>query len=532
MSVKDKIFSRNKALNDLENQAYFEVLFESSPEAVVVINDDIKISRVNSAFTRIFGFSAEEAIGRFVDDLIVPEELYDEGRNITMLTQQGDHTGVETRRLRKDGTLVDVSILAMPIMLDDRQLGSFAIYRDITDKKQAEDQKKKLREQLIRAERMESLGLLAGGVAHDLNNILGPLVGYPEILKLKLPQDSPLISQVDKILDSALRAAEIVQDLLTLARRGRYDMNILDFNQVVGSYLESPDFNAIKDKYSEIKLVYNPDSGIPNICGSSPHLSKIVMNLIINAMDAMPYGGTLTVKTEYREIEKLKGGFDNIEKGKYVILSVSDTGVGIEPKNMKRLFEPFYSKKEMGRSSGSGLGLAIVYGVVKDHNGYIDVISEADRGSEFIVYIPVTDENARGEITQPPQLDIRGRETVLIVDDLEELRDLTSSILGNLGYNTVTVPNGQEAIDHLKCNKVDVIVLDMILEDRFDGLETYREIVKIAPDIPTIIVSGYSETDRVKEALRLGVYEFMKKPFTLQKLGKVIREAIDQKIKK
>jgi CheY-like chemotaxis protein len=247
------------------------------------------------------------------------------------------------------------------------------------------------------------------------------------------------------------------------------------------------------------------------------------MNLVLNAYDAMPHGGVLVVKTECRHIDKLISGFDNIEKGRYVIITVSDTGIGIEKKDFRRLFEPFYTKKEMGKS-GSGLGLAIVYGVVKDHNGYVDVQSEVNQGSNFIIYLPATDDIVAGEKTAP--IDIRGKERILVVDDIAEQRELAAAILSSLGYKVETAPNGHEAVKMLITNSADVVVLDMIMEPGFDGLDTYREILKTSPGQKAIITSGFSETDRVVEAERLGVGKYIRKPYTMQKLGKAIREVL------
>jgi len=340
---------------------------------------------------------------------------------------------------------------------------------------------------------------------------------------MKLPADSSIRSNILKIENSAQRAAEVVQDLLTMARRGRYDMVPIDLNEVINSYLQSPDFSIVKSKSPNVKLNIELDKRSPRVHGSSPHLSKVIMNLIINAFDAMPHGGQLTITSKCQEIEKLISGYDNIEKGRYVTLTISDTGIGINKKDYKRLFEPFYTKKEMGKS-GSGLGLAIVYGVIKDHNGYIDVQSEVNRGSEFVMYLPEAKVNAVK--TKEKIIDIRGSEKILIVDDLEEQRELAASVLSSLGYDVNVAANGREAVGYLKSHSADVIVLDMIMEDDFDGLDTYLEILKNDSNQKAIIASGFSETDRVKEAMKIGVGKYIRKPYTMQIIGKAIREVL------
>lgn len=398
--------------------------------------------------------------------------------------------------------------------------------QDISERRKFEEQKKVLQEQLTRAERMESLGVLAGGVAHDLNNILGPLVAYPEIIKMKLPADSPVQAEITKMEKSAERAAEVVQDLLTMARRGRYDMIPLNFNEVLNSYLQSTDFINLEAKYPDIKMQALPGTSLPPIHGSHAHLYKVIMNLVLNAYEATVNKGIVCIKTECRHVEKLTSGFANIENGDYVIVTVSDTGLGIKKEDLKHLFEPFYSKKKMG-SSGSGLGLAIVYGVIKDHSGYIDVKSEVDKGTEFIIYLPVAGVVDGAEAKAEVIVDIRGGESVLVVDDLEDQRELAVSVLSSLGYNVQVVASGSEAVAHLKHNNADIVILDMIMEEDFDGLRTYEEIIKFKPGQKAIIASGFSETDRVKRAENLGVGKYLRKPYTMQILGKAIREVLD-----
>jgi signal transduction histidine kinase/DNA-binding response OmpR family regulator len=405
--------------------------------------------------------------------------------------------------------------------------GYITIYgQDVTERKSAELQRKILQEQLARAERMESLGILAGGVAHDLNNILGPLVAYPEIIKMKLPPDSKIRDEITKIEKSAQTASEVVQDLLTMARRGRYEMLPVNLNDVINSYLQSTDFLDLSQRYPDVELNTSLQDDLPVIHGSVPHLYKVILNLMLNSYEAMTGGGRMTIKTECRSIDRLSSGFANIEIGRYVIMTISDTGHGISRTDLKHLFEPFYTKKKMG-TSGSGLGLAIVYGVIKDHNGYIDVKSELGRGTDFIAYFPIAVGCSSGREEKEAMLDTRGTEKVLVIDDLEDQRELAASVLSSLGYTVDTAASGQEAVEYLKQKDADILLLDMIMEDGFDGLQTYQEIIKFKPGQKAIIASGFSETERVKEAERLGVGKYIRKPYTMQILGKAIREVME-----
>ncbi|MEW5796136.1 MAG: ATP-binding protein [Candidatus Zixiibacteriota bacterium] len=390
----------------------------------------------------------------------------------------------------------------------------------VIERKGADEQQRHLREELDRAERMKSIGVLAGGVAHDLNNMLGPLVGYPELILLKLPQDSPIRKHVQRIGTAANEAASVVQDLLTLARRGRYEMVPIDLNAVVEGYLDTPGFAKLRETRGSVTFSAGLDPGIGKIMGSAPHLSKVIMNLVVNAFDAMPHGGSLTISTRRQHLDRLLSGYEDVQHGDYAVLSVQDTGTGIDPADIDKIFEPYYSKKKMG-SSGSGLGLSVVYGVVKDHNGYYDVISEVGKGTEFIMYLPITavGEEARKECAP----EIRGAERVLVVDDDDNQREMASELLGSLGYLVACAANGHEALAVLRRESFDIVVLDMIMEKDFDGLDTYREIIQFRQGQKVIVVSGFSSTERVEEMQKLGAGQYVKKPYTLQTLGAAIR---------
>ncbi len=499
-------------------------LIETMPNGMLIIDIDYNIKFANPIACEMYGYSLSEILDMNFSKLVCQDSL-----GIFMEQMQKRRNGeggeYEIQITRGDGEKRTIMIVGAPLRDQSNAFcGAIGICSDVTEIRRSEIERQELREKLARAQRMESLGVLAGGVAHDLNNILGPLVAYPELIRMKLPTESPIINQITKIESSAQRAAEVVQDLLSMARRGRYEMRPICLNKVVESYIQSPDFFDLKMRFPGVSLNLELSDDRRLVFGSELHLYKVVMNLVLNAMDAMQNGGALTIKTECRQIDKLIGGYDNIEAGYYNILTVSDTGVGIETKDYKRLFEPFYTKKEMGKS-GSGLGLAIVYGVVKDHNGYIDVRSQTDHGSDFIVYIPATSEIAVEDTPEPSS--IKGNERILIVDDIPEQRELAVTILGSLGYNAECVPDGHAAVEYLKTGTVDVVVLDMIMEPGFDGLDTYREILKIHPGQKAIITSGFSETDRVKEAEKLGVGKYIRKPYTMQKLGKAIRETLD-----
>jgi CheY-like chemotaxis protein len=372
---------------------------------------------------------------------------------------------------------------------------------------------------------MESLGVLAGGVAHDLNNLLGPMMAYPDLILRDLPEDSPLREDVRQIKLAAQRSAAMVQDLLTLARRGIYRTAPLNLNVVVNEYLRSPAYLELVRAYPRVTVDVDLAGDLMNVMGSPVHLSKVIMNLVTNAFEAMPDGGALTIGTSCVTLDEPMTGYEQIEPGDYVALQVSDTGVGIEQGDVGHIFEPFYTKKQMGRS-GSGLGLAVVYGVAHDHKARIDLQTEVGVGSTFSVYFPVVRDTPLLGAEQDD--DYGGSESVLVVDDMREQRDVATRLLSSLGYRVTAVNSGRAALDRLKSQRPDIVVLDMILGEELDGLDTYREIARLYPGQRAIIASGFSETKRVKEAQSLGVGQFVRKPYTLSTLGKAVRSELDR----
>ncbi|MFQ5607134.1 MAG: ATP-binding protein [Candidatus Zixiibacteriota bacterium] len=373
---------------------------------------------------------------------------------------------------------------------------------------------------------MESIGSLAGGVAHDLNNMLGPLVAYPDMIVKHLPEDNPARRLVQRIGKTANEAADVIQDLLTLAGRGKYELRPTNLNDAISGYLISPSFIGLSEGHESVRVTTQLDESISKISGSPTHLMKIVMNLVVNAFQAMPNGGELSIGTSQKRLDRLNGGYEGIIPGKYVLLRIRDTGKGIRSDQLSRIFEPYYTTKEMG-VGGSGLGLSVVYGIVKDHHGYYDVFSTAGDGTEFVLYFPVTELTERVPYVRDGKLD--GTETILVVDDNEEQRELATICLASLGYSVESVCGGREAIEFLSKKEVDLVVLDMIMEEGFDGLDTFLELRKLRPEQKFVIASGYSETERVQRMQELGAGAYIRKPYALETLGEAIREELDKK---
>ena len=509
-----------------QSERKYRNLVETINEGLGIVDLDENILFVNSMASEIFGYSREELIGMNLRQLTLESDIGKLERE-TEKRKTGQSSRYEHSIKKKDGQIRRLFLSVSPFYGDNGDIiGATGVFSDITDSIKASQEKKKLQEQLDRAQRMESLGVLAGGVAHDLNNILGPLVAYPEIILMKLPPGSPAQRQIQMMGKAARDAAEVIQDLLTLARRGRYEMNTIDLNEVVEAYLASANLDELKTNNPRVIIEEKLDPNIGKIKGSVPHLLKVIMNLVVNAYDAMPNGGRLTLETTQTYAEKLAGGYADITKGQYIIFRVKDNGIGIEDKYLKHIFEPYYSRKAMG-SSGTGLGLSVVYGIIKDHKGYYDVSSRVGEGTDFALYFPVSDQEQH--LAPLNDSDYSGCESVLVVDDVEEQRIIASELLLGLGYKVNTATNGHEAVEYLSDQSVDLVVLDMIMEKDFDGLDTYNKIIESYPGQKAIIVSGFSATDRVNKALNLGVGQYIKKPYTLQQLGKAVREELDRK---
>jgi two-component system, cell cycle sensor histidine kinase and response regulator CckA len=285
-------------------------------------------------------------------------------------------------------------------------------------------------------------------------------------------------------------------------------------------------FEKIKDYHPRVSFRTECDKNLLNIKGSSVHLEKTLMNLVSNAAESISGHGEVTIRTESRYLDKTIRGYDEVKEGDYAILIVSDTGMGIPAEHREKIFEPFYTKKTMGRS-GTGLGLAIVWGTVKDHNGYIDLRTEVGEGSTFTLYFPVTREELIAQQQKVPMERYMGNgESVLVVDDIAEQRDVASRLLTRLGYKVHVVSSGEEAVEYLKGNKSDILVLDMIMAPGIDGLETYQRVLEINPKQKAILVSGFSETERVREAQRLGAGAYVRKPYVMEKIGVAIRDEL------
>ncbi len=523
--LQETIIELKKAETALKNnETLLRATLESTADGLLVVGGDGQILSKNKRFGDmwqiphdILNSNDDEKLINFVlSQLEDPQIFLAKVKNL----YKSDRNDFDILEFQ-DGRVFER--YSEPLMVDGDIAGRVWSFRDVTERKKAQIERDRLQSKLQQAQKMKAIGTLAGGVAHDLNNILSGIVSYPELLLMDLPPESPLRNSIKTIHESGKKAAAIVQDLLTLARRGVSISEVVNLNDIISEYLISPEFNKLQTFHPSVKIKVCLDSSLLNIKGSPVHLSKTVMNLVSNAAEAMPEGGTINLRTENKYIDQPLSGYDDVHEGDYILFAVSDSGVGIPVEEIHRVFEPFFTKKVMGRS-GTGLGMTVVWGAVKDHKGYIQVESELQKGTTIKIYLPIT-RKEKAEDRKLKQLDelMGNGESILVIDDVKEQREIASKILSQLGYSVTVASSGEEAVQLMGNATADLLVLDMIMPPGIDGLETYERIVSKHPDQKAIIVSGFSETKRVKKTQKLGAGTYVRKPYTIESIGTAVK---------
>ncbi len=533
--LKAEIAERRRSEKALgESEAKYRLFAENIHDVIFTLDMEMNYTYISPVVARIQGWTPRELIGNSVAAVLPEKSLELAAQTLQAELAVGEATGnynrpmvLEIELLHKDGSTVWSEITAK-LLLDEKNqpVAILGVCRNITERVKAHREQEALQEQLARSKKMEALGLLAGGVAHDLNNVLSGIVSYPDLLLLDMDDDNPLKQPIQTIRGSGQKAADIVQDLLTLARRGVVTADMVNFNTIIEEYLQSPEHKKMMTLNHAVIIRTELESDLPNIAGSPVHLKKTLMNLLSNATEAQPDGGVITITTQSCYLDRPVKNYDRVDAGEYVTVTVKDQGEGITAVDLPRIFEPFYTKKVMGRS-GTGLGMAVVWGTIQDHRGYIDVQSTPGKGSCFTLYFPMTRETPGDDDTPPPVEQYKGNgETILLVDDVKEQRTIARLMLERLNYRVTAVPSGEKAIAYVRENAVDLLVLDMIMDPGIDGLDTYRAILTLRPDLKAVIASGYAETGRVKKALSLGAGPYVKKPYSLEKIGLAVRQAL------
>jgi PAS domain S-box-containing protein len=489
-------------------------------EATYWMRRDGSLIYVNDRVCEALGYSRGELLSMKIQE-INPEfpaerwaQHWDELRNRRIFSAESTHRA-------KDGRLIPIEFTANYIEFDGKEYN--CVYaRDITNRKRAEEESLRLQAQLIKAQKMEAIGHLAGGIAHDFNNLLTGILGYATLLSLKEGIDPEVSKAAGIIQRSAERASLLTAQLLGFAEQGKNLTVPVELGRVIASVTGV--LERTKDPRIRIVTSLRPDGGC--VLGDPSQLDQVVMNLAINACDAMPLGGQLKITTEPATLdEAFCREREWMSPGKYLLLSVSDTGVGISPENLERIFSPFFTTKAPGK--GTGLGLSMVFGIVKNHGGCIDVRSEAGAGSVFRVFLP---ESPAGAVKEEVAMDRtlpRGRGKILLVDDQESVREVAKDMLEALGYEVITAADGLEGISRYRdlWREIDLVVLDMVMPNMSGG-DCFRRMKEINPKARVVLSSGYSMDGTIQDVMKEGILAFIQKPFRMEELSRVVGTAV------
>jgi len=515
-----------RAQEELEESRnrYFE-LYDLAPVGYFTLDLNGLIIEANFTFANILGVERHFLIKKLFSHFVAPDSqnIYYIHHEQTLETKIKQIC--EFKLKKKDGSLLYGQMTSIAILDTDGNVNQIrATITDITAQKQAKEKEEKLKEQLLQSQKMESIRTLTGRIAHDFNNLLMAIQGHVDLFFLDVDSNKPNYEYLEDIEQHVKNGAELAKQLVNFARKGKYEVNTTDINQLIDKGIE------MFDKTKKAITIYKKCSDdLETVEVDQSQIEQAFLNLYINAGQAMPDGGKLYIETQNVNIDKtyVKDKEFNIKPGKYVKISVTDTGVGMDKETERKIFEPFFTTKDTGE--GIGLGLASSYGIVKNHGGFIDVYSEKGKGTTFNIYLPVSEKNYIKEADKTECVKKTGTETILLVDDEKIIRNITEKMLNKLGYQVLTAANGLNAVEIYKNNKdkTDMVILDMIMPE-MGGSETYDELKKINPDIKVLLASGYSIDEDVSNILERGCNGFIQKPFSLNKLLQKIRDILGE----
>ena len=488
-------------------------LFRDLRDGLVVFDGQGRVLGLNRAAEKIFATTCEAATEGYLSSLFAGASLPKPSLPLQAVEQIESESGVTYEMQISAHIEGDSSIYA-------------CLIRDMTRELQAADLEAKeteLRGRLFQAnaQKMESLSIMAGGIAHDLNNMLAPIMGIPQLLRMDLPPDSPMLKDIAVIEKAAKDAHSLIQDMATISSQGEYELTPIQLDQMLEEFISGGAFKALYNSFPGVKLRQAFNSRPVRVEGSIRHLQRVVLNLVHNAFEASDEEGEIVIGTAIERTDNPVPRHDSIVTGEYVVLSIRDQGIGIKPEHLEKIWDPFYTKRRRG--TGTGLGLAIVYGIVKDMNGFIEVDSECNKGTTFRLYFPVLQKVEDTPATET----IFGQETVLVVDDVLQQRKLSQRVLSRLGYNVVCVSSGEEALDALGKNPIHAMQLDMNLDADYDGLDLFEIIHGRYPELPVLIVSGVNDSERIEQAIDLGAAGHVSKPYTRDQIGRSLRQALN-----
>lgn len=518
------VTERNRAVRDLKaSEERYRTLFESESDAILLVDvETLQLLDCNQAALELYGYERDELLALHALD------LSEEPGSTAELIHAIENTARYPQRLhrKKDGTIFPVEITAKIFEWRERRCLLAAI-RDITERIQAEEQRQKLESQLIHVQKMESVGRLAGGIAHDFNNMLTPILGYSELLRDDLPTEDPRQASVIQILQAAERSRDLVRQLLAFARRQTLEMKPLDLNRVITGFEKM----LRRTLHENINLELHLASGLGLIRADVGQVEQVILNLAVNAQDAMPQGGDIFVETsETVQDDEYAASHDGASAGPHVVLTVSDTGVGMTREVMEKIFEPFFTTK--GEGKGVGLGLSTVYGIVRQHGGHVAVYSEPGYGTRFRICFPRIGAAEEHEPVSVEQEQLpTGTETLLLVEDQEQVRTLAESLLLRFGYKVLPAGSIAQARDVLSTygGEIHLLITDVILPDG-NGKELYEQFATLRPNLRVLYMSGYtSDVISHHGVLPEGV-QFIQKPFNLKGFAQKVREVLETRL--
>jgi PAS domain S-box-containing protein len=496
----------------------YRTILESIEEGYFETDLEGNITFFSDPFGKILGYSRNELMGTNTSKYTSPETTKKMDQICARIKETGMPENVTDYVVtRNDGNGVTLE-LSFALMKDHEEhpIGFRGVLRDVSERKKAEEEKRKLENQLQQAQKMESIGTLAGGIAHDFNNILMGIQGNASLMLLKIEASHPNYEKIKNVEKYVQNGTELTKQLLGFARRGKYHVKASDINEIIEK--SATMFGRTK---KEIRLNMDLAHEIWTVEVDRGQIEQALLNLYVNAWQAMPEGGDLFLETEnvFLNWSYLKPY--KVEPGKYVKITVADTGVGIDKETRERIFEPFFTTKEMGR--GTGLGLASVYGIIKNHGGYINVYSEKDQGTTFSIYLPASEK----KIVEEKEVAVafaKGSGTILLIDDEQMIIDVGRELLSELGYEVMLARSGPEAIEGYKKNhpRIDLVIMDMIMPGMSGG-ETFDRLKEINPDVKVLLSSGYSINGQATKILQRGCDGFIQKPFNMNQLGEKIQ---------
>jgi PAS domain S-box-containing protein len=505
----------------IASEKRFRQLAEVTCEGILLIRDE-EIYQANSQFSQLFGYQEEELSNVMIGDLLP------DWHNSPFHQQIDNHpdapSALESVGRHKSGARFPVEVRVKQLSSGQKTVLAVGI-QDISERKENEQKFFQLQEKLGLAKRMESLGLMAGSVAHDLNNILSGLISYPDLLLSDMDTDAPFREELELIKNSGQQAFNVVNELLRIARGAKCKKEETNINLLIKNYQSSLDYRQLHHEFYDLQVDFELDPTLPDITCSAIHITQTLSNLVTNAAEASnSSSGRIRIRTTTQTLDETVQGFETIPPGSYVILSVTDNGPGIQTKSLSQIFEPFYTEKLPGRS-GTGLGLTIIWNAIRDHDGFIN-LSSSNRGTRFELYFPISLDQKSGKTLLPSEYLSGNDECILVVDDEKIQLEIARNVLMQLGYQVITAESGEEALDYLRSHSVDLVILDMVMENGMNGYETYAAIQQIKPAQKALVASGYYEPGEEQKIINLGINQYLTKPYSAYCLGRAIRQEL------